>query len=292
MNYGCNDAALGKAALDEFRGNMDQCVKRVRSTGARVVLMTPQSGDIRQTGDAPYYRRKHYADEMLAMEWGSIVDVHHPLEELQAKGQKIDDNYTINSDHIHLTDSAYVAWGYFLYEGLNPPDVESVLEIDAHNGLIRSAENCRAKILKTGGELVFERTDDVLPILPPDPIPASNAYRSRISIIGAYAEPTPFARNSGQNLPPRQIFDMESKSRYSLKIAGLAAGKYTLECNGQVVGSATENQFAAGVNLNTMMLDAGVPAPWKEIAEKLWNGAKLSEIENRTLTFKLKRESE
>lgn len=293
FNYGANDAAYGKTAINDFHQSMRHCMELTQHFGARAIQMTYQAGDIRQTGVPAYFRRKHYADDMLAFSktnnW-EIVDVFHPLENMQAQGQALDSDFTINSDIIHLTDSAYIAWGFFLYDGLNAPPAESSLEIDARDGRIVSAVNCKARVLSSDTLLAFEREDSVLPILPPIPLPENNPFRSRIASRQLYGE-TEYSLKSGQTLPPRQCVPLEKHSQYLLKITNLPAGEYALECNGKPAGKATEKQFAAGVNLNTLLLDAGVPAPWNNLAEKLWDATPLADLEGRKLIFKIKLQS-
>lgn len=293
FNYGANDAAYGKNALNDFHQSMRLCMELTQHFGARAIQMTYQASDIRRTGAPAYYRRKHYADDMLAFSktngW-EIVDVFHPLENVQAQGQALDSDFTINSDIIHLTDSAYIAWGFFLYDGLNALPAESSLEIDARDGHIVSAVNCKARVLSSDPLLAFEREDSVLPILPPTPLPDNNPYRSRIAARQLYGE-TNYVPKYGQTLPPRQCVPLEKQSIYLLKITGLAPGNYTLECNDKPAGKATEKQFAAGVNLNTLLLDAGVPAPWNHLAEKLWDATPLADLEGRKLIFKIKLQS-
>ena len=41
-----------------------------------------------------------------------MIDVHHPLEAMQRANERDDPAYTILKDKIHLTDAAYVGWGY------------------------------------------------------------------------------------------------------------------------------------------------------------------------------------
>ncbi len=290
FNYGANDAAYGKIALNDFHQSMRLCMELTQKFGARAIQMTYQSGDIRQTGSPSYFRRKHYADDMLAFSkkngW-EIVDVFYPLDAMQAQGQALDTNYSINCDIVHLTDSAYVAWGFFLYDGINAPPAESRLEIDARDGRIVSTTNCKARVLSTGALLAFEREDSVLPILPPFPLPENNPFRSRIAVSQQFGE-SDYALKNGQKLPLRQCVPLEKHSKYLLKITGLAPGEYALECNGKPAGKATEKDFASGVNLNTLYLDAGVPAPWSGLAEKLWDGP-LTALDARTLVFQIKR---
>jgi len=76
-------------------------------------------------------------------------------------GQKDDDKYTILSDNIHLTKPAYIAWGYFLYQGLNPPAAESAATLSA-DGKVGATKECKIESVKADkGTLSFIRADAI-----------------------------------------------------------------------------------------------------------------------------------
>ena len=199
LNYGANDAEAGEAGLPRFKENMAKCVAKAEAAGARVVLVTPQAADVRKSGEEPAARRRLYAETMLAFAkekgW-PVVDTHHPLEALQREGEKADKDYSILKDKIHLTDPAYVAWGFFLYERLTPPACESDAVLTA-DGKVTTATRCAVEDVKAeAGPLSFTRRDDVLPILPPTSV-----------------------------LPPRGPVPLEKLSPYLLSVTGLPEGK-------------------------------------------------------------------
>ena len=90
---------------------------------------------------------------------------------LQAAGRADDDSYTILKDTIHLTDPAYVAWGYFLYERFDPPPCDCHAALTAA-GKVTEATRCRlTDVSAADGVLRFTRRDEVLPLLPPVELP-------------------------------------------------------------------------------------------------------------------------
>ena len=169
LNYGANDAAAGEAGLPQFKENLEKCVAKAAAAGARVVLVTPQAADVRKSGEEAAARRRLYAETMLAFgkEKGwSVVDTFHPLEALQREGEKADKDYSILKDKIHLTDPGYVAWGFFLYERLTPPECESNAVLTA-DGKVTKATRCTVEDVKAeAGSVSFTRRDEALPILP------------------------------------------------------------------------------------------------------------------------------
>ena len=252
FNYGSNDASADQKGLPTFKENIDKCVRKARDAGARVLLMTPQAADVRKSGVAAAKRRELYAENVLMFAkekgWPPVIDVFHPLQELQEKGQKDDDKYTILKDTIHLTEPAYIAWGFYLYAGLNPPAVESRATLDAKGKLV-GVKGCKVVDVTADAESVaFTRLDEVLPLLPPAP------------------------------LPPRKYVPLEQWSAYLLEVRGLAKGMYEIRCEGKRLGTADADALGKGVNLNTLLLDSKETAPWEELTKQLWAGKALDQV--------------
>ncbi len=252
LNYGANDAAAGEAGLPQFKENLEKCVAKAAAAGARVVLVTPQAADVRKSGEEAAARRRLYAETMLAFgkEKGwSVVDTFHPLEALQREGEKADKDYSILKDKIHLTDPGYVAWGFFLYERLTPPECESNAVLTA-DGKVTKATRCTVEDVKAeAGSVSFTRRDEALPILPPASV-----------------------------LPLREQAPLEKLSPYLLSVTGLVEGRYEIVCDGKTVGEADAVRLASGVNLNALLLESGKPAPWAELTDQLWAGKGLDRI--------------
>lgn len=82
------------------------------------------------------------------------------------------------------------------------------------DGRVTATERCEIRDVVAGdGGLSFTRVDEVLPILPPGP------------------------------LPPRLSVPLESHSRYLLQVTGLAAGEYEIRCEDQPRGSSTPGRL-------------------------------------------------
>lgn len=261
-NYGGNDAGAGRAGLPKFLDTMEQSVARAREAGARVILLTPQAADVRKSGAEAAARRTLYAETMLGhgREQGwEVIDIHHPLDSLQKAGAQADAEYTILKDKIHLTDAAYVAWGFYLYDRLDLPLVRSEAVLSAA-GEVTAAENCEVSDVQAAdGSLAFTRADAVLPILPPGP------------------------------LPPRLSVPLETYSRYLLTVTGLAPGPYEIRCEGRSIGTADAETLAAGVNLNSLLLDGGTEAPWADLARSIWEGESSDSIGATRWRFEVRR---
>jgi hypothetical protein len=225
--------------------------------------MNGQAADVRKSGAAAAARRELYAETMLQYardkNWPPTVDVFHPIADLQKNGQKDDDKYTILKDTIHLTDPAYIAWGFFLYERLNPTRVESIATLSAIGKLVDS-KRCKIEEIKADKDgLTFVRLDEVLPILPP--------------VV----------------LPPRKHVPMEPWSVYSLQIEGLNKGTYEITCEGKQIGAVTSEKLSQGVNLNSLLLDNNVAAPWETVARQIWDSKGESPVGKTRWRFEVRK---
>lgn len=247
LNYGGNDAGAGEKGISQYQENIAKCVAKIEAARARVLFTSFQGADVRKAGEEPAARRKIYAEAQLAFckEKGwPIVDVFHPTTQLQILAQKDDDKFTILRDKIHLTDPAYIAWAYYLYDGLGLPEAVSNAAIDAR--LKTSTEiGCKVAEVEVNtdqSEVTFTRTDLVLPILPP----------------GA--------------LPPRKHVPLEKHSRYLLRVTNLKDGDYEIRRDDKVLGVVRSQALSTGVNLNAVLLDGGLNAPWADLAKSAWAG--------------------
>ncbi len=256
-----NDAGAGREGLARFKDTMERCVAEAREHGARVLLVTPQAADVRRSGAEAAARRTLYAETMLAFgrERGwTVIDVHHPLEAMQRANERDEPAYTILKDTIHLTDAAYVGWGFFAYDRLDLPLTRSDAVLTAA-GQVTAAEHCEIRdVVSDEGGVTFTRIDEVLPILPPSP------------------------------LPPRLSVPLEAQSRYLLKVTGLATGDYEIKCEGQPIGTVDAGTLAVGVNLNSLLLDGQRDAPWRSLTQAIWEGKRLDEIGKTRWRFEVR----
>ena len=262
-NYGANDAGAGREGLPRFLDEMTQAVQRAEALGARVVLVTPQAADARKAGASNAAKRALYAETMLsfgrAQGW-TVIDVHHPIDTLQRANESLDPAFSILKDTIHLTDPAYVAWGFYAYDGLNLPFVRSdaVLKGD---GTVLAHENCTIEdINASDGRLTFTRADSVLPILPP------------------------------VDLPPRLSVPLEAHSLYLLTVTDLPAGDYEILCEDKPIGVIDSKTLADGINLNSLLLDQGHLAPWQIEATDFWDGNDLDQIGKTKWRFEVRKQ--
>jgi lysophospholipase L1-like esterase len=254
LNYGSNDAGAGEKGLAAMKENINKCVAKIEAAKARVLFTTFQGADVRKAGEEPAAKRKLYAAALVdyCKEKGwPIVNVYPRIQNLQDAMQRDDEKFTILRDKIHLTDPAYVAWGYYLYQGLRLKEQENELVI--FPGQFVKAKGCKVigDVMVKGNrdEVRFTRQDFVLPILPP------------------------------VALPSRKYVPLEKLSNYHLNIGGLEMeAKYQIECDGKVLGVVTGLDLRKDINLNKLVLDNNVTPPWDGFAKNIWAGKDLEKI--------------
>lgn len=291
FNFGGNDATKGDKGVDGFKAAMKAALDKVKAHGARSMLMTPQPGDERLAGKRND-NLEPYAEAMMAFAKEQNVpgiDTHHPLELMFEAAVKDEPNYTINKDKIHLTDSGYVAWAYFLYEALHAPVAESRVEL-SRDGTVVKTQRCKvSNVSASRGALSFTREDEILPLLPPSPLPATSQAAPARTLLPPTSPALEYSQKHGSDLPPRKHCPMEQESRYVLKIAGLDAASYDISVDGQPLGRVTAEQLAAGVNLNTVLLDSGNKAPWADLVLEIWRGKGLDKIGKTRFSFEIRK---
>jgi lysophospholipase L1-like esterase len=292
FNYGGNDATPGVKGLPQFKQNIKQCADLVKSVGSKVIVLTPQSADNRMAKPGAPALRKIFSYNMVEFcQQNQIdaVDTHSPLENLQKQMQAENDDFTINIDIIHLTHSSYVAWGYYLYERLTPPAAESVAEISA-DGKIGALTHCKISNVQADANGVsFTRADEILPILPPNPLPGLDAATAKKFEPKGPKPQIAFIKEHGWELPSRKYVPLEENSKYLLKVTGLSEGSYDIFCEGKPVGRVNSTQLDSGVNLNSVLLDSKNAAPWDALARELWAGKGLSQIGSTQWQFNVRR---
>jgi lysophospholipase L1-like esterase len=249
FNYGGNDAARGGSkGVNAFLQDVEKAVEQTRSIGARVLLMTSQpSDDLTDTASQSLAElRKEYALALIktARQKGwPIFDAFGRLTALRQQAKRdTSHSFKLHKDRVHLSDAAYVAWGFYLYKALRVKPAVSLAELTG-DGRVRWTEGCRIlDMLSDKDRLTFRRIDSVLPVLPPVP------------------------------LPPHLVTSLELELSYRLRIRGLRPARYDIMCNGNRIANVDAAMLERGVNLNTLSLDTGLSTPWDDAVRAVWAG--------------------
>ena len=249
--YGINDIGWGLKAdaehkriyLDAIRGIIERCKAR----GVRVFIgsaaITAEHPDTAEPGFL-----QTMCDEGLALA-RSIgehnIDIQRAMRKIQRTVLKANgsaqpkDQATLHAaDGIHLNDLGQLAMAFAILKGLGAPAEVSAASIDAGGPRVVAASGCQRRRTSTDpadGRLEFDRLDDGLPV--------------NFGIFGA--------------LQFRYIPIPDELNRYMLTVTHLPSGRYEILADDRAVGTFTDRQLAAGLNIASATADGWEPGgPW------------------------------
>lgn len=262
--YGMNDGIYYPFDEGRFKTYQDGYLKLIAAcekAGAKVVLMTPAPFDpaplrdkVQPKGAEKYSWLKPYAgydDEVLSKyaawqvglrEKGYIVaDAHTALKTHLAKMRKLEPDYLVSQDGIHPDTNGHYVMFRELVRALGLPEDGPAAQVDAAAGTSASPD---VKGVKVGlGKLEFTWATRL-------PFPRESAWNPRLAEVeGAFA----------------------GLGQFKLTVTGLPAGKHSLSEGDKLIGTATAEEWKAGVDLgawrplsaNRRSLEA-----WKLVKEK------------------------
>ena len=232
VDFGMNDGSYRAFGEDTFKPYMDGLqgmANQAKAANIRTAWVTPQpldngeQGPTALTGYNQTLEKFSEGVKVIADKNGGLfVDQFHPyltvLDRARGKGPKYD--RITAGDAVHPGPPGQALMAASILKGLSFPPLVSSAELDA-TGKVGAVQNCKIDgvVAKEGG-LTFTRLDGALPFYPAD----------AVSI-----------------LPSAPI--LEELNQYSLKVTGLAAGKYEVRIGGKKVAMLTAEELAASTNL-------------------------------------------
>ena len=131
-------------------------------------------------------------------------------------------------DRVHPSDAGHLVMGAALLRGWNAPTLVTRVEIEAAEPRVAASERTEVSGLEAvDGGLAWTQLDAALPL--------------PVRFEGATVE---LAEAAGAGL--------EALDEQPLVVTGLAAGSYDLRIDDQAVGTFSESELAAGINLATL----------------------------------------
>lgn len=244
--YGMNDGGVGafnRVNYERFISSMEELVQQIRTTGARVALLTPGVVDPdRKNWNSPERMRAYNptlgqfarGEVMLARRLGvPIFNIHTLMLNAQTQAKSERKDFTMIPDGVHPDSAGHALMAYGLIQALGCNQPAASLKIGDDR---LTSSRCRVKVLAhTSDKLVFLRRDEALPM----------AFDPAADVLFPY-EPELIAMN-----------------RYELKVKNLTPGKWKLTVNGKAVAEMDGSQLSAGVDL------APLPGPWRELAKQV-----------------------
>ena len=218
-------------AIDVCTGNLDKLAERLSKDGARVIFITPslydQTGT--QKGDKLFgvndaLKACAAACSKLAVKYkGGLIDFNAPMEAINKERQSKNPAFTlIGADRVHPGPVGHLVMAYlFLKEQGMPPGV-ATMEIDAARGVVLNQDNCEiAGLLAKDSSVSFDCLEKSLPF------PVADDADGALELV-------PFIKDLNQE---------------TLRVSGLAAGRYEILIDTQSVLQVSSDAMAEGVNL-------------------------------------------
>ena len=256
--YGINDIGWGLKAdaehkriyLDAIRGIVEKCKARKVRVYIGSAAITTEDPDKAEHGFL-----QSMCDEGMdvARTMGEhTIDIQRTMRRIQRNVLAANaatppkDRATLHAaDGIHLSDLGQLAMAFAILKGLGAPAEVSTVALDARGPRVVFAANCRVTNLAcdpASGRIEFDRHDDGLPV--------------NFGLFGA--------------LQFRYVPIPDELNRYILAMTDLPPGRYQVTADGRALGTFTEKQFAAGLNIASATADGWQPGgPWDAEASLL-----------------------
>jgi len=240
---GMNDGryrAFDQTIFDEFSTGFKRIVdvSKRQMPGIRITAILPSPYD--DVTRAPLFEGGYNAVlvrygeflKQLALEQKlAVADLNTDVVAALRKANEIDAAAAARliPDRIHPGAAVHLLMAEALLKSWNAPSLVSDVELDAARKTAVRQRNARVAALGGDGKgLMWTQTDDALP-MPID------------------------QRDAATSLAVRSSDVIEALNQQTLKVRGLAAGKYTLKIDGETAGSFAAEQLTAGINLATLL---------------------------------------
>jgi lysophospholipase L1-like esterase len=231
IKFGMNDHSYQAFRPDIFRAyarSQTELATVLEGAGARVAFLTPQPIEERRADpdkDDRNISLRKFSDglkEVAAAKSASFVDQFDPyMAVMMAERAKNPQALIGGGDAVHPGPIGHTVMAWAVLKGLGATADVSSAEIDAATGAGKGTGCKIDHVNAAGGTVSFDRTDDALPL--------------------------PVDERATQALKLAPILD--DLSRYTLRVAGLAAGDYDVTIDGQAAGRVSSDTLAAGWNL-------------------------------------------
>jgi lysophospholipase L1-like esterase len=259
MNDGGYKGPFNQACVDQFMYGMDGIINELTKSGVKVVLLTPGCVDPNANKELANYNdtlakisdvvktlsARGAWDRLLPMPNDTderntkadlpMFDLYALMLDIQKRAKADTPSFTMLPDGMHPNSAGHAVMAYALLKALGCDEQASGLTIDAAKATA-IPDRCTVSDLNvTDSQIIFIRTDDALPVW----------FDAEAAIASKYY---PL---------------IEELNRYSFLVTGLKPGMWKLSVDGIEVGTFTDKELAAGVNLATR------PGPWQKLGEDI-----------------------
>ena len=221
-------------SLDMYDEHMRKLIGVLQQSGARLILITPSIYDetTRMERANPYINVGRSAALAVCAgkvrQWAGefhtgLVDFQEVMNTVTRREQARDPAFTIiGADRVHPGAVGNLVMAYTFLKAQGMPREVARIALDAPKAAAADAANCEITGVKTtAGGVEFDCLEKALPFVPPQEAQPAFAL-------------VPFAQDLNQE---------------PLSVAGLDAGRYAFQIDGQTVGEYTAAELQSGVDL-------------------------------------------
>ena len=252
VDFGMNDGGyrpFDQSFFDNYMAGLTGIAKQAKEAKLRVAWITPSPVEKNENGAAiegynrTLERFSQGVHDVAAENGGVFVDQFHPCVAVQNRARAVKPSNRVGGgDAVHFGPPGQAVMASAILKGLRFPALVAAVEIDAA-GKVCKSDNCQVtEATATSGGVKFTQLDKALPFFPAE--------------AAAILKWSPI---------------LDEMNQYTLKVAGLAEGKYDLQLGGKTVAQYTSGQLAAGVNLAQAALKTG---PVAEQVQVIWTAIK------------------
>lgn len=238
---GMNDGryrAFDQALLDDFSAGYKHIVDTLKKQlpGVRITAIVPSPyDDVTRAPSFPggynqvLIRYGDFIRQLAGEQKLDIADLNTPVVAALQKANAADATSAAKliPDRIHPGAAGHLVMAEALLKSWNAPALVSDVEIDAGRKEAIHQRNTHVSDLASGKGVSWTQTDDALP-MPIDQHDPLVALAVRSSDV------------------------VDALDQETLKIRGLANGRYALKIDGETVGTFSHTELAAGINLATL----------------------------------------
>ena len=220
--YGANESFAGKEGLDTFSAGLDRLLKALDESGARIVFLSPTPHE--DLGPPLPDPKPHNLQLQLytaAVEKAAAGrgESFANLFEALGKSVKPASDIPLTDNGLHLTEFGYWRATPLIEQALGLAPQDWRIDVDVPRRNIASAGTRIVDASISPDSITFVALDRALPLAPPPtaaPPAVSQSMRGRL-----------------------------------VRVFGLPSGNYALSVDGQQVGVARAEQWAAGIEIRT-----------------------------------------
>jgi lysophospholipase L1-like esterase len=249
VDFGMNDGGykpFQQSVYDAYLASQGELADEIAKVGAREVLFTtsPIDPDRRPDGDAYTGMLARMADGVLRMggERGiPVIDLFHPMLEVQRVAKEKDPGFTMIPDSVHPDPAGHLVMAYLAMRRIDAPRVVGEITVKAGRAEAAGGASVSGVRARYGGTELGLGLEFLPFYVPPEARPALR-------------------------LVPLE--DELNRFRLRADVGASGADRWVVSVDGATAGTFTPGELASGVDL--ALLDE---APWCAAGRRLWEAA-------------------